>query len=427
MTKNRPSASRSIARRLSVVALAGVAGGTLLTGCSAGHGNYTEEFRQEANSRMDLVRAGTEWDMAHSQFLAGDLKKALRSINKALAMTETVPRIHTLKGRILFEMSELDRALESFATAIELDPAYAEAHYFSGIVFERLMQSERALEAYRAAAQSDPNNTQFAIASAEMLIQLERLDEAEVLLSRNDRTYQHSAGVRQLQGHIALMKGDEGRAIKLFEEACLLAPDEPSLLEDLARVQIEVGDYAEAEYSITRLLRMDGTGTRRDLLHLQARCMMELDRPVEAREIYRTLANDQRGSTDFSAWFGLAKTSIVLKEDMRLREAANRMIRMSPERHEGYLMLAMFQRGKGQLESATELLDKAIERTKTDPQPAMLQAMIYHDLGRFSDALESAQIAAEIDPSSVHARTLVGAMSSEVRDRAIADVPVGID
>ncbi|MFG0294081.1 MAG: tetratricopeptide repeat protein [Phycisphaerales bacterium JB065] len=427
MTKIRPVASRATARRVTTAILLAAVGAAALSGCSAGHGEYTEDFRQQANTRMDQVRAGTEWEMAHSQFLAGDLKKALKSINKALAMTETVPRVHTLHGRILFEMGELDQALESFARAIELDPTYSEAHYFTGIVYERLMKPELALEAYRAAAEHDPNNAQFAIASAEMLIQLERLDDAWELLSNDERTFQHSAGVRQLQGHIALMRGDEAKAIKLFEEACLLAPDEPSLVEDLARVQIEVGDYAEAEYSISRLIRMDTTGTRRDLLHLQARCLMEMDQPVEAREIYKQLTMDERGTTDYSAWFGLAKASIILKEDLRLREAANRMIRISPERHEGYLMLAMFQRSKGQLESAAELLDKAIDRTDSDPQPAMLQAMIYHDLGRFTDALESAEIAAELDPTSVHARTLVSAMSTEVRDHAIADVPVGID
>ncbi len=427
MTKNRPVASRAIASRLSIAILLSAVGAAALSGCSAGHGEYTEEFRQQANTRMDQVRAGTEWEMAHSQFLAGDLKKAMKSINKALAMTDTVPRVHVLRGRIFFEMGELDQALESFAWAIDLEPTNSEAHYFSGIVYERLMKPELALEAYRAAAENDKNNAQFAIASAEMLIQLERLDDAWDLLSSDDRTFQHSAGVRQLQGHIALMRGDEHKAIKLFEEACLLAPDEPSLLEDLARVQIEVGDLAEAEYSISRLIRMDNTGNRRDLLHLQARCLMEMDRPVEAREIYKRLTTDERGTTDFAAWMGVAKVSIVLKEDMRLREAANRMIRISPERHEGYLMLALFQRGKGQLESAADLLDKAIDRTDSDPQPAMLQAMIYHDLGRFSDALASAKLASELDPSSAHARALVSAMSTEVRDRAIADVPVGID
>lgn len=103
------------------------------------------------------------------------------------------------------------------------------------------------------------------------------------------------------------------------------------------------------------------------------------------------------------------------------------MMRMAPQRHEGYLMLAVFQRGKGQLESAAALLDKAIERTDSDPQPAMLQAMIYHDLGRFTDALVSARIASETDPTSVQARTLVAALNQAVSDRAIADVPVSID
>ncbi len=407
-----------------IVATAGSA--SMLVGCG-GHGAYTEEFRHNANQQMDMVRAGTEWEMAHMQFLAGELNKAIRSIDKSLAMAEPVPRSHTLKGRILFEMGELDRSLASFARATEIDPTYAEAHYFAGIVYERLMRSDRALESYMAASSNDKNNAQYVIAAAETMIQLRDLESASQLLSKADRTYQHNAGVRQLQGHIALMSGDTQEAIKAFEEACLLSPDEPSLVEDLARAQIAVGDFAEAEYSISRLLRMDASKGRRDLLHLQARCLLEMDRPVEAREIYKQLTSDERGSTDFAAWMGVAKISIVLKEQMRLREAANRMIRMAPERYEGYLMLAMFQRGRGELASAADLLDKAIERTKNDPQPAILQAIIYHDLGRFADAMRSASIAIELDPTSQQAQSLAAAMAGIARDRAIADVPVSID
>ncbi|MFU8828292.1 MAG: tetratricopeptide repeat protein [Phycisphaerales bacterium] len=426
MPKNRHLSQQSRALRLAAAGTLAITGAAALTGCG-GHGNYTEEFRQEANHRMDMVRAGTEWDMAHTQFLAGDLKKALRSVDKSLGMTDQVARPHSLKGRILFEMGENDRALESFARAIELDPAHAEAHYFTGIVYERLMQPRRALESYKAASTHDKNNPQYAIASAEMYIQLQELDSADALLSNPDRSYQNNAGVRQLQGHIAMMRGDIHEGIKLFHEACLLAPDEPSLLEDLARAQIAVGDFSEAEYSISRLLRMDKDNYRRDLQHLRARCLMELDRPVEAREIFNGLTREDRGSNDFAAWMGIAQVSIVLRENLRLREAANRMMRMAPERHEGYLMLAIYQRGRGELDSAAALLDKAIERSRKDPQPAVLQAMIYHDLGRPADALRSARTAQRIDPTSTQAQLLISALSGQTGDRAIVDVPVSID
>lgn len=100
---------------------------------------------------------------------------------------------------------------------------------------------------------------------------------------------------------------------------------------------------------------------------------------------------------------------------------------MAPERHEGYLMLAIHQRSRGELESAIKLLDQAIERTRSDAQPAVLQAMIYHDLGRLSDAFKSAQTAQRLDPSSTQAQLLVSAIGSQIQNRAVADVPVGID
>jgi len=53
---------------------------------------------------------------------------------------------------------------------------------------------------------------------------------------------------------------------------------------------------------------------------------------------------------------GVAKISIVLKEEMRLREAANRLIRMAPERYEGYLMLDSIRAAKAVTTSVQTLL-----------------------------------------------------------------------
>jgi tetratricopeptide (TPR) repeat protein len=409
---------------------AGVAAAMLLACCGAlvgcqGHGSYTEAFRQESMDKMARMKSATTFDMAQQQFFAGDLDKALDSIEQAISLAPDVAKLHTLRGRILIEMGRLEAAAQALNDSIERDDSIADPHYYMGIVMERFTQMERASEFYAKAAELDPTNPQYVIAQAEMLIALERLNDAWALLDTSRGTFRHNAGVRQTLGHIAMMQGEIERAIELFDEACLLAPEEPALVEDLARAQIAGGRFAEAENSLARLLARESSADRRDLEHLRASCLLRLGRPVEAREIYRRLSRDDRGSADFAAWMGLAKVSVTLDEPLQLRAAANRMIAIAPSRHEGHLMLALFQRETGNIEGAVASLSRARQRTQSDPEPALLQAVLLQRLGRESEALAAAQDAVRIAPDRADAKLVLEAVRSGATGAtAVASEPI---
>ena len=90
-----------------------------LTGCGAlgKHGQFTQEHLNQAQEKMTMLKSGTEWQMAHQQFLAGDLDKALKTVDRSIAMNGTVPKSHLLRGRIMLEKSRLEEARQEFLTA----------------------------------------------------------------------------------------------------------------------------------------------------------------------------------------------------------------------------------------------------------------------------------------------------------------------
>ena len=59
---------------------------------------------------------------------------------------------------------------------------------------------------------------------------------------------------------------------------------------------------------------------------------MNLDRPVEAREILIKLTSDQAGSKDVEAWIELGNVSYVLRDQNRLRMSSQRVLSMAPAR-----------------------------------------------------------------------------------------------
>lgn len=386
-----------------------VLGLAALGGCSSNHGAYTGKFKEEAVGRMNMVKAGTQWDMANQQFQAGDIDRALETIDTSLVLNDKVAKSHLLKGRILLEQGKLEPSLASLEKAKELDTENADAPYFMGVVLERLERGEDALASYRDAARLDRSNPQYTVAAAEVLMHLGRLDEAKELLEPPAGSdlprFTQNAGVRQTLGHIALMKRDSAAAVRYFNEACTLAPLDAGLREDLARAQVAARQFGDAEANLGRVLSDVKPGERRDLRLLRARCLLETERPVDARILLQEMAQGH-GASDPDVWVQLGNIALVLKDDHRLREAAGRVVALAPSRHEGYLLLGLYQREIGRLSEAAATLEKSVARTADDPTPAIVLSLVYQQIGQHDKARSLASRAVTISPDNERAQSL---------------------
>jgi Flp pilus assembly protein TadD len=404
-------------RRLSLAVLAAAAG---LAGC-AGHGDYTKEALRNSQNKVQGLKAMNEYQQAEQAFLAGDLDKSLKMIDRSLTNNPSVPLSYVLRGRILLEKGDLEQSLACFQRAEALKPETVGAQYYMGIVYERFSQHEEALARYLKAGELDPTNPQYSVAAAEMMIDMGRVDEAEKFLGKQSPAFAHNAGVRQTLGHVAMLKGDAPAAVKLFNEARLLAPDDKIVLEDLIRAQIAIGEFGEAQYNIERLLKTDEGKDRRDLRQLRARCLINLDKPVEAREVLIQLTNDPEGQKDVEAWIDLGNVAYVLKDQNRLRLASQRTLALAPSRPDGYTLRALWLRRQNDLAGALSMLDKAIERCGAETDPLMLRGLVLQELGRREEAKQSFALVLEKDPENATARhaieTLTYASVPESGDR----------
>lgn len=395
----------------SATLLAAVLAGATLAGC-AGHGAHTSAAITGAQERLTAFKAGVEWDMARQQFLAGELDKALRTADRALAMNPSVAKSHVLRARILMEMGRLEDARESLLRARAVDPAHVDAHYYEGVLLERLSDPAGALERYLAAMDLDEGNPQHPLAAAEMLIETGRPDAAEALLQSRRARFEHNAGIRQTLGHLALMRSEPDHAADLFNEARLLAPDDLVILEDLARAQALAGRFGEAEFNLSRVLDADQARNRRDLLHLRARCLIELNRPLEARDILLGLTRDKAGAVDAAAWSDLGRLALRLNDHARVTLAANRLIALQPDKPDGRLLLASLKRAQGDLASALAIVDQAASLASADAATLKLRGLILRDLGRNDDAAQSLARALQMSPDDRQTRELLASVET---------------
>jgi len=369
-----------------------------IVGCS-GQGNYTRQGVSSAKQRMSFLKSATEWELARQAFLAGDLEKALNKVNVSLSINDTVVKSNVLKGRIEIEMGDLGSALESLQTASTLDPEEPDAQYYLGVVYERLNRPVDAYHHFELACEFDNYNPSYAVAAAEMLIDLNRVPEAKAYLTSLPMA-QNNAGIRQSLGHIALIQHEIDTAVKFFNEARLLAPDDEGIMEDLIHAQMVAGEFGNAESNIAILLKRPDNVDRRDLKILHAKTLMNTGRPVEARSIYQELLSTSEGKSDVNSWIGLANASFIINDLRTVRKAATRVVSLSPQSHEGYLLYAMYHRQTGDFGSSLNAINKAATHNPMDAGIYAYRAMIFQDLNRHSDAIASLAHAVELDPSN---------------------------
>jgi Flp pilus assembly protein TadD len=369
-----------------------------LAGCS-GQGNYTRQGVSMAKERMSFLKSATEWELARQAFLAGDLDKALVKVDVSLDINDTVVKSHVLKGRILIEMGDLGNALKSLRTAATLNPEESDAQYYLGVIFERLNRPEDAYTHFDLACEYDDYNPSYAVAAAEMLIDIDRVEQAKVYLVSIPMA-QNNAGIRQSLGHIALLENSYEEAVRFFNQARLLAPDDDGIMEDLIHSQMLAHDFGDAERNISLLLKNTDNEDRRDLQILHAKALLNTGRPVEARSIYQEMVSTAEGKSDVDSWIGLANSSFIVNDMRTVRKAASRIVALDPSSHEGYLLYAMYHRQAEDFQSSLSSIDSAATRNPLDAGIHAFRAMVLKDLNMNEQAVASLARAVELEPGN---------------------------
>ena len=113
-----------------------------------------KEARKEADARFQRTTSLVSFDQAKQAFESGELEKARKDVESALARSNKEAKYWSLLGRIELESKKLEKAVDAFGKAIECDPKLAEPYYYRGIVYQRWSDNEKAIADYIRRASS---------------------------------------------------------------------------------------------------------------------------------------------------------------------------------------------------------------------------------------------------------------------------------
>jgi tetratricopeptide (TPR) repeat protein len=373
-------------------------------GCVTQH----SKNKSAAVDRWTAARTGISYGLAVQQFETGELDKAARTINQTLDVKPDNARFNVLAARIAMEQGELERAYRHLEIAINADPAYAEAHYYLGVVLQRWQQYDKAYEAYDMAYRTHPDEVAPLLAVAEMLVKLDRDDEAVARLQAKLVYFEHNAAMRLSIARILMKQRKLEPALSMFREAYMLQPDNPMVLEQLAMAEYAAGKFGEAILHLKQLMESPDYADRRDLRKALADCYQSTNQAQRARLIYLDLTRSQ--PTDVDAWIGLGQVAWIVGDMSRVRTAARQVVSLAPDRHEGYLLVGLFAQHAGRVDQAVRQFERAAELAPESALPHILKGVAQEQQGNRAAASKSYAAALKINPKDQRARQLLAGL-----------------
>lgn len=368
-----------------------------------------ERWVEEGNQRWRNMRSALLLEKAENEFVTGDLHLAEKTVREALNVDPKNARFLVLAGQIALERGQLEHSYHLFNKAIELNDRLAQAHFFQGIVLERWQQFNPAYERYARAYEIEPDDVAHLLAMGEMLVTLDRSDDALELLEGKLIYFDQNSALMATIGHLYVMKQQPKEAARFFRQAALLQPDNLKIQEELALAQFSAGWFDVAIQTLHGLLSRPDLKDRRDLRRALAEAYHNTGRGDDALQEYRGLA---RSGDIASDWIKLGELALHQGDLFSAAQAASQAIRLAPQAHEGYLLAGLIQHRRQKLDDALRMFDCAAERNTQSAEPLILRGIALEKAGQLTAAAQAYRDALVRQPDDARAKRLLRTVDS---------------
>ncbi|HEX4052818.1 MAG TPA: tetratricopeptide repeat protein [Tepidisphaeraceae bacterium] len=361
--------------------------------------------KEEALKRWDDARSGVLVGLATDQYDHGNLDRSRATIDEAINLSPDSAVAHLLSAKLYIEAGQLEVAERELVLVHQDDPNDVQAYYLSGIIFQRWQQPERALECYQHACDEAPAELAYVLAKAEMLVAMDRRPEALALLQSKTAYFEHSGAIRDEVGLLFMQDGQSSQAVEMFRRASILAGDDLTIKEHLARALFDGQRYAESAGVLSDLVTNEKFNHRPDLLIMLGECQLQSGRPGDAVQNFQSASEMTADSV--SVWLGLARANLQLNSTRRAELALRRCLSVDPNNSEAYLLLGYLQFRQSQFDQAEQAFARASQLDPSDAVALCMVGLTLDKLGRVPEAAVYYQQALKIRPHDALATRLM--------------------
>jgi tetratricopeptide (TPR) repeat protein len=379
----------------------------LAGGCAQNEKKMTAKEHAEANWKG--ARASVMISLAQDQYKAGNFDKARQTVDEATKLVPNSVPLRVLSAKLAIEQGQLERADKELEVARQFGPNEAEPFYLSGVVCQRWQKEQAAFDYYRQAVEKAPTELAYLMAQSEMLVSMNRSDEALALLQSRVVFFEHSGGVRDAVARLMMGKGRYREAVELFRQATILTPEETSYREGLGLALYYAKQHKDAVEVLSRLVALDEYSQRADLRFALGESQLQTGKPRDARENLETAARMQPSNP--GVWLALARAALESNDTKRAEAGVRKCIALQPESAEAYLMLGYVRLREQKLHESLQAFTKASTLDRKDAVSVCMIGYVFERLGRNDAAVKCYAKALKLKPHDEMASQLMAGVN----------------
>jgi protein O-GlcNAc transferase len=215
----------------------------------------------EADCRKAIglgVDDARSWTLLGSIVSDRDPQAAEAALRRALERDRDFPDAHFQLGNLHRSQQRFDAAIESYRRTLALAPGNPSVMNNLALALDENGEAERALEAWQDSLRADPGHRQSQVNLAHALARAKRHREASALWAEHLRRFPDAdAGAWAAQGLCLHHLGDRAGSERCFRRAIDLAPDDTSVLMNIAAALNIARDYPGAESIFARVVSLN--------------------------------------------------------------------------------------------------------------------------------------------------------------------------
>jgi len=198
---------------------------------------YKKLLGQQQWLAKDL-RAHLNFNTALAYYSCNNVKLAEVHFRATLRIDPSFPKINESLGELLLQRGAYVETIQCLKQAIAVEPYSWIAHYLLGTAYAKIYDWRKAHDEFVTAIDMDPNEPKAWHMCGEVLLSLQRLDEAERYLRKALELNPLMTDAVADFGFLFLKRGDLQRAREYFERALELEPQNSKALQGARELKI---------------------------------------------------------------------------------------------------------------------------------------------------------------------------------------------
>ena len=314
---------------------------------------------------MNRLQSGVKFQLASQALENGRVDQAAEGLQEAIRLDPQNPDFHRSLAKCYLEQGQVAAAAAAADVAVGLDDRSADLFYTLGMIAQRRQRTDVALEHYAAARKRDASNIDYLLAEAEVLVTLERAEEALHLIEGRIQDFDRDRRLLLLRAHVALLLRDFAQASADFAEAGPLTRETPWHVEQYALSLVRAGrcdvaiDALEplvqvADPAIIAMVR-DSSEPSPTAVRALAACYNRTGRAQDAADLLDTYLQDH--PSDAKGLWLRAEAATRLSDWQSAQRCARVGMNLAPDLPQWRLIEAYLAWHRKDLNTATTVLN----------------------------------------------------------------------